>query len=99
MDYLFLVENPKVYWNKFSGNNSKARNKICNANYRPTYLAKKTPNVTLTNKNPYDEQEAFYMIKLNTYLFTAAVAMSYLTFFAVKVSLVVKRTWFALHSS
>ena len=61
-----------------------------------THFRKKTPNVTLTSKN---EQEAFYMIKLNTYLFTAAVAMSYLTVFAVKVSLVVKRTWFAVHSS
>ena len=64
-----------------------------------THFRKKTPNVTLTNKNPFDEQEAFYMIKLNTYLFTAAVAMSYLTLFAVKVSLVVKRTWFVVHSS
>lgn len=64
-----------------------------------THFRKKTPNVTLTSKNPFDEREAFYMIKLNTYLFTAAVAMSYLTVFAVKVSLVVKRTWFAVHSS
>lgn len=38
-----------------------------------THFRKKTPNVTLTSKN---EQEAFYMIKLNTYLFTAAVAIS-----------------------
>ena len=64
-----------------------------------THFRKKTPNVTLTSKNRFDEQEAFYMIKLNTYLFTAAVAMSYLTVFAVKVSLVVNRTWFAVHSS
>lgn len=64
-----------------------------------THFRKKTTNVTLTSKNPFDEPEAFYMIKLNTYLFTAAVAMSYLTVFAVKVSLVVKRTWFAVHSS
>lgn len=64
-----------------------------------THFRKKTPNVTLTSKNNFDEQEAFYMIKLNTYLFTAAVAMSYLTVFAVKVSLVIKRTWFAVHSS
>ena len=64
-----------------------------------THFRKKTPNVTLTSKNPFDEQEALYMIKLNTYLFTAAVAMSYLTVFAVKVSLVVNRTWFAVHSS
>lgn len=64
-----------------------------------TYFHKKTPNVTLTSKNPFDEQEAFYMIKLNTNLFKATVGMSYLTFFVVKVSLVVKRTWFVVHSS
>ena len=67
MDYLFLVE-------KFTGTNSaeviqKRRIKYAMliTVHFATHFRKRTPNVTLTGKNFFDEQEAFYVIKLNTY--------------------------------